>query len=275
LRKAAHSRIEKLRRNKINDALATLKQLVPPNFKPPSDSSPDDDGDPDDRDPDYAAKPRPPGKKEEKEKEFKLEILVRTVSYMQYLIDRVAVLEAGQSDIQSSSQSPKRKRDLSVGRSDWPAKRPLTAADAASPSLPPISAWLPSNIDPSLCPPPPSPLTIPIRGKTQSPNLYPLVASHQTTHLPSPPSSTHFSPMLPIHAPPSLTLNPAAAPLRSSPRTPEEETAASLLLQISASSSSLPSAAVDMKSPLDQCTEQFVQRVPQTPSSILGLRKRM
>ena len=35
------------------------------------------------------------GKKEEKEKEFKLEILVRTVSFLQNLIKRVAVLEEG------------------------------------------------------------------------------------------------------------------------------------------------------------------------------------
>jgi len=105
-RRLNHSIIEKARRTKINDALATLKELVPAGYgqaKPPPPESQDDDDDDDDEDDDgeytegtKKAKPKPKatGKKEEKEKEFKLEILVRTVSFLQDLLKRVADMEA-------------------------------------------------------------------------------------------------------------------------------------------------------------------------------------
>ncbi|PPQ78806.1 hypothetical protein CVT25_010675 [Psilocybe cyanescens] len=107
-RRLNHSIIEKARRTKINDALATLKQLVPANYgQPPKPVTVTDDerGDEDEDDDDYEdgsgkskSKPKPKpkvsGKKEEKEKEFKLEILVRTVAFLQDLLARVAILEA-------------------------------------------------------------------------------------------------------------------------------------------------------------------------------------
>lgn len=68
-RRENHSRIEKLRRTKINDALATLRELVPQEYgraieDPDQQQSNELDGAP------------KPGKKAPKEKEFKLEILV-------------------------------------------------------------------------------------------------------------------------------------------------------------------------------------------------------
>ena len=60
---------------------------MPPNYGQPEEPE-DDEAD---------AKKKKGGKREEKEKEFKLEILVRTVSFMQDLIERVNVLEAGPS----------------------------------------------------------------------------------------------------------------------------------------------------------------------------------
>ena len=105
-RRLNHSIIEKARRTKINDALATLKQLVPADYLHKKQNPEDDeeeliDDDDEDNYEDGAAKKatattkqRPKGKKEEKEKEFKLEILVRTVAFLQDLLERVNELEA-------------------------------------------------------------------------------------------------------------------------------------------------------------------------------------
>ncbi|KAJ3492421.1 hypothetical protein NLJ89_g11244 [Agrocybe chaxingu] len=107
-RRLNHSIIEKARRTKINDALATLKQLVPADYgqkKKPEGPLEDDDGDDDEEDEDYTGgakkKPKPKGKKEEKEKEFKLEILVRTVSFLQDLLQRVAQRREGSEETQA------------------------------------------------------------------------------------------------------------------------------------------------------------------------------
>ncbi|KXN88717.1 hypothetical protein AN958_05309 [Leucoagaricus sp. SymC.cos] len=115
-RRLNHSIIEKARRTKINNALATLKELVPLDYgkkiKSQEDNS-DDEGEPgeeDDDDGEYGTgagdgsaekkkpKPKPSGKKEEKEREYKLEILVRTVAFMQDLLQRIAVLEQQQTN---------------------------------------------------------------------------------------------------------------------------------------------------------------------------------
>ncbi len=107
-RRLNHSIIEKARRTKINDALATLKQLVPADYLHKKQNPEDDeeeliDDDDEDNYEDGAAakkatattKQKPKGKKEEKEKEFKLEILVRTVAFLQDLLERVNELEVG------------------------------------------------------------------------------------------------------------------------------------------------------------------------------------
>ena len=283
-RRLNHSIIEKARRTKINEALATLKQLVPADYgysKPPAD---EDDEDEDNEDEEYQQGTKKPkskktGKKEEKEKEFKLEILVRTVSFMQDLIKRVAVLEEGAISPQpcptcagSGSADPKKRKrsrldeidgepqshqppretnrprrlteSSSSGGSSYPdntvqpQRTPLTQPQSDA-RLPSISSWLPiSVIDPSLLPPPPPQRTPP------TPRSY----------LPSPPSSTPFDPIRTSLVPPLLSLGPialaatgpatatsstrprASSTRSSQSRTPEDESAASLLLQISASS---------------------------------------
>ncbi|KAJ7039091.1 hypothetical protein C8F04DRAFT_1087064 [Mycena alexandri] len=266
-RKLNHSIIEKARRTKINDALATLKQLVPPNYgqQPVAPAEQDDD----EADGDYGGT-KPPkkttGKRDEKEKEFKLEILVRTVSFMQDLIDRVAVLEAAARPSSScrhcgetnTSSALKRKRSVGAGdeqqNSGSGAKRRETELATpepspslrpeASPSIPPstydgerlpsISSWLPET------------------GMRPSPRLSPQFQSH----LPSPPSSTQFTAHAPpSQLPPALSLGPIATQSLLSARTPEDESAASLLLEISASSPTFREAP----------------RQVQTPASLLGL----
>jgi hypothetical protein len=189
------------------------------------------------------------GKREEKEKEFKLEILVRTVSYMQDLIDRVAGLEEAAATNKSPTSSCancaegksslKRKRAES-GKEAGPVAKRLEADSAPRPEgytggpLPSISSWLPeTSMRPS---PRPSP-------EFQS-------------HLPSPPSSTQFTPTRTLsQPPPALNLGPIATHALLSSRTPEDESAASLLLEISASSPTFPTGP----------------RQIQTPSSLLGL----
>jgi hypothetical protein len=145
LRKAQHSRIEKTRRTKINAALTELRELVPRDTEvPPARAARAADGDRD------AAKETdgPPAQRDERE--FKLDVLVRTVAYMKTLIDRVGTLEA-----QVRAPPPD---DRARTADDWPeappAKRacveraparsaPPTPSVQLSMPLPSISTWLP------------------------------------------------------------------------------------------------------------------------------------
>ncbi|KDR77291.1 hypothetical protein GALMADRAFT_139287 [Galerina marginata CBS 339.88] len=345
-RRLNHSIIEKARRTKINDALATLKQLVPLNYgqqkQAPTESRDEDDEDEDEDDYDYddgtkkpKAKPKGTGKKEEKEKEFKLEILVRTVSFLQDLLERVAVLEANTSlpcqNCAAGKDQKKRKR-IHLQEDDHPvaqnththvpprsAKIPRRASDSAMPMpmdqtpdlaqamfvsqasqppsptfhshsqvqasndppsarLPPISSWLHTNsvIDPQL---------LPAQQQQQSHAHAPTRASPPAgSYLPSPPASTHFDPVrTPGGPPPLLTLGPVASAAMVSPnRTPEDESAASLLLQISASSPTfrpvsssptygLPDPSGFLLHPDPRSQRDGHARQAQTPSSLLGL----
>ncbi|KAJ7244187.1 hypothetical protein B0H12DRAFT_813222 [Mycena haematopus] len=238
-RKLNHSIIEKARRTKINDALATLKQLVPADYgqQPNEDIDEPADGDYDGKKPKKGT-----GKREEKGKDFKLEILVRTVAFMQDLVDRVAALEdASKAPPCPNCAGPslKRKRDAESVEDAPVPKRLEGESHPASPTytgarLPSISSWLPETaIRPS-----------------------PLASPEFQSHLPSPPSSTGFAPARgPSQTPPTLNLGPIATQALLSARTPEDESAASLLLEISASSPTF--------------------REPpkiQTPASLLGLK---
>lgn len=257
-RKLNHSIIEKARRTKINDALATLRQLVPPDFgneKKQADEGGegevDYDDDDDDDDGDFQekkkSKPKKPGKKEEKEREFKLEILIRTVAYMQLLIRRVADLE---EQVGVRSETNKRKRDTvtcnttELDREVSKRRKLDNSIDQPTehhsrPRLPSISTWLP-GINPALKSSP----TLPI---SSSPSL--TLTFTSPAHLPSPPSSTQFKPFSPpskgLPQLPSLNLGPTAVLTRSrsntlATTTPEEESAASVLLNFRSGASCSP-----------------------------------
>ena len=319
-RKLNHSRIEKARRTKINETLATLSNLVNDVEKQRAAAS--------------GSKPVEVEEKSKGEKEFKLDVLVKTVSYVQELIERVKVLEmrncsrcstTPQSTPVSPPESPsitrKRKADdlgvdievLEVGddadderdeiarrasekravRTTSPPSRAPSKAPSQSPCLPPISSWLPNPyVDPSCLPSMPDP-------------------SAPSSHLPTPPLSGSFRVPLSLasQAPPALTLpgpahplpaesfassstskamrialptrrmSNAAAPSPSvSPSwTPEDETAASLLLQMSSSPNTSSSrlrgnsleAARSGRSSASSASVTPVQA--ETPSSLLGL----
>ncbi|KAG5644029.1 hypothetical protein DXG03_009244 [Asterophora parasitica] len=324
-RKLNHSIIEKARRTKINDALATLRQLVPTDYgaqpKVRKDAEVDDgeDGDGGD-DGEWNGgkneKPKKSAKREEKEKEFKLEILVRTVSFMQDLIARVQVLEEGADPATSAVctkcaqgavlPSSKRRHDQFAEDGDCMQNEPVKRSRRGSPSsasiepkdeayqnqnqqisrqefaarpylgsrLPSISSWLPNQIDPVLL--------SPAQRRLSDAGI---------TQLPSPPSSTQFDPIQTSHVPPVLSLGPVAISALLSPRrTPEDESAASLLLQISGSSpqvlpvtSSIPSiTSFDMSKMRTACVTPVghtratrgSQTQAQTPGSMLGLVRR-
>ncbi|KAG6908267.1 hypothetical protein DXG01_005532 [Tephrocybe rancida] len=332
-RKLNHSIIEKARRTKINEALASLRQLVPADYgHTPHEPEEDEEGGEGEN---GKRKDGKKGKKEEKEKEFKLEILVRTVSFLQDLLTRVDVLEAGASangcakctlpfpSTSASTSTPngeeisepreevskKRKRfiDSSLPISDSElnnhraAKRTATEASSRSSRhtherLPSISSWLPypdSNIDPQLL---------------DSPSQFGLTGG--VSGLPSPPSSTQFVPQsqsfhagavptlhlgasslpssVPALPPFSLIKQPSSSPsssyrtpLLSPLRTPEDESAASLLLQISGASPIMtPGVAFDMSRMRTGCVTPVTGGVgggggvpiqAQTPGSMLGL----
>lgn len=101
-RKSNHSRIEKRRREKINDALATLRQIIPVDIAQivAAQGSIADGAVEDDIEGSASILPSPAlsaqgsaGQKKGSEKEFKLEVLERTVIFVKYLIDRVESLE--------------------------------------------------------------------------------------------------------------------------------------------------------------------------------------
>lgn len=83
-RRANHSVIEKRRREKINNALSDLRTLVPTQ---PDEASVGMGGAGNDPTAGNNTKVQP--------KEYKLEVLVRTVAYLKHLVDRVEILERG------------------------------------------------------------------------------------------------------------------------------------------------------------------------------------
>ena len=124
LRKLNHSRIEKARRTKINETLAALSTLV----------SDRDRVLPSERREVSAPPPEEKGKKgkgKTEEKEFKLDVLVKTVEYMQDLVARVQALETkmgAQCHIREDTPdalppSPKRRRSEDVEENGRAARR--------------------------------------------------------------------------------------------------------------------------------------------------------
>jgi hypothetical protein len=329
-RRLNHSIIEKARRTKINDTLATLRQLVPVDYGSSPQPQHEDEEDEEDEDDDYPEgakmpskpKPKATGKREEKEKEFKLEILVRTVTFLQDLLKRVDTLENTLSVCQhcGTSQSCKKRKHSQPyddDEDDQPSKQPKVARSAeehprqvlkphsdpisnlyrnptptsqsspvptmgssSSGRLPSISSWLPdAAIDPSL--------SLPQTKSKTSPNVFPY---------PSPPSSTHFDPIRTSQVPPVLNLGPVAtaAMVALPPHTSEDESAASLLLQIaksppfrpsipSPSSSSSTISNYNLADPSKFSLHSDVRnqrmsahvsgRQPETPRSLLGLHR--
>ncbi|KAI0795485.1 hypothetical protein C8Q75DRAFT_453308 [Abortiporus biennis] len=324
-RKLNHSRIEKARRTKINDALATLSELV------------------NDRDRQVAASSGSPpvdpvkAKGRGGEKEFKLDVLVKAVSYMQELITRVGVLESRGCDrcqtslkiisgsVSSSTSAVKRKRAVdeveeeidvdvegSINQDDEdytgddekcgddmdedeersvvvPLSRISSLHPTPSPRLPPIASWLPHPyVDPSC-----------IAAAADSGNV----------QLPSPPLSSSFRPSvtLNIQSLPALTLPAPARPFHdlnsherskpipisppsrrpsnaasissrigSSPTvsptwTPEDENAASLLLQMSSS----PPSSVSSSSSMGMSKLKLPQTVSMSESLPIGNREKL
>jgi hypothetical protein len=98
-RKTNHSRIEKRRREKINEALATLREIVPAGVTSmlQAQQSPGVS-------PALSAVGAATGKKKGQEKEFKLEVLERTVVFVKYLLERVNELERQTGHTASSLQ---------------------------------------------------------------------------------------------------------------------------------------------------------------------------
>ncbi|PIL29167.1 transcription factor [Ganoderma sinense ZZ0214-1] len=292
LRKLNHSRIEKARRTKINETLSTLSTLVNERDRVLKAQKPETVAEA------TVEEKVKKGKGKTEEKEFKLDVLVKTVEYMQDLIVRVQALERemctqcrsredARIDVVSLPPSPKRKRadedetmadasqpvirhphhrheeedsyigddehGLGVAEDEQPSPMPFAVPMAsagqskASPRLPPISSWLAQPYDPSTLISK-SPRTMPTRSPANA-------------QLPSPPPSGRFRPALTLANMPSLALPGPAHPLPPLPQkvggsstlarqqqhrksvsasptvsptwTPEDETAASMLLQMS------------------------------------------
>ena len=236
LRRQNHSRIEKARRTKINEALDTLRVLVPPSIGEDKNDEEDEGGEGE-------------GKKRGQQKEFKLEILVRTVTYVKQLISRVEELESKCPQSSPRVTQPrgiKRKRDEIFQQLLDEEPIPVLTSkvngestsrgSTTSPRLPPISTLL------------------------QQQNNTNLASLPSPDQLPSPPATTEFRPRSDSLEQsysarlPSLTLpSPRSDKSQSSQ---DDESAATLLLHMKARSPSLTSPS----NPLIQ-----------TPASALGL----
>ncbi|EJF61784.1 hypothetical protein DICSQDRAFT_136300 [Dichomitus squalens LYAD-421 SS1] len=353
LRKLNHSRIEKARRTKINETLATLSTFVNERGRVLASQRPEAVVEVPAEENGKKAK----GKTEEKE--FKLDVLVKTVEYMQDLVARVQALEArmcsqcrtrgDNREDTSLPPSPKRKRadedeamvdvsphltrrsyqrheeedsytgddehGLGAAEEEQPSPMPFAVPNAAaaesnaSPRLPPISSWLSHPYDPSTL-------------ISKSSNAVP-ARSPANAQLPSPPPSGRFLPAITLANMPSLALpapahpfppqqqasgssttarqqhrkSVSASPTVSPTWTPEDETAASLLLQMSvkprsssisstsgggSSVSSLPRSAMMPMTPREEVPMAKDRAFPAaqqqrsmevvTPGSLLGMR---
>ncbi|KAG2159540.1 uncharacterized protein EDB93DRAFT_1116198 [Suillus bovinus] len=294
-RKINHSLIEKARRTKINDALAALRELVPAKYKRVNEALEASDEDEDDE------HKKGKGKPKTGEKEFKLEILVRTVAYLQDLTEKVKRLEEDgckQCICHPSSfdarASKRRKQDA---EQDDGAMTEVVSAEDSSSRLPSISTWLPHSSQER---------TRTALTSSQSPSTRPVPCSSKSPsqQLPTPPTSATFMGSSSVSGvPPVLTLPSPSTFLPQSgtnihpcfsgfvPRrnrsdttssspvyTPEDETAASLLLRISTStlvtSPQLPSKPASPSSSISESRtgrlrEESVHAL--TPSHLLGL----
>ncbi|KAG2092780.1 hypothetical protein BD769DRAFT_1520905 [Suillus cothurnatus] len=250
-RKINHSLIEKARRTKINDALAALRELVPAEYKRVNETAEASDEDEDD----------------EPKKEFKLEILVRTVAYLQDLTEKVKRLEEDgckQCIHQSSPDARGSKRRRQDVEHEDDARIELESTEDSSSRLPSISTWLPHASQER---------TRRALTSSQSPPTRPVPSSSKSPsqQLPTPPTSATFTASSSVFGvPPILTLpspstflpqsgtqiqpcfsgfvprrSPSDTALSSPVYTPEDETAASLLLRMSTSTLRSPSSSTN------------------------------
>ena len=293
-----HSIIEKARRTKINDALATLRTLVPPHIQ----RSQNQEGDVNEDELQEDEKGKKPGE----EKEFKLDILVRTVTFLQDLTERVKDLEqrecskCGESTPSTSRMGDKRKRDLVEEEDEEPLHRTQTQTQTSDPSvptsppsfrLPSIASWLPPSIDATQS-------LLPSPRMTQDKESIRLSTSPRQSHLPSPPNSTRMRPSITTQVPAVLVLpSPSAGTVPTSSnhresfsRTPtvgpssvlvspvlsprvrsaDDESAASTLLNIS-SLSYRPLPPPKDKERDRKASDAHTPVQPSTPSSLLGI----
>ena len=124
-RRANHSIIEKVRREKINHALSELSKLVPPQ---PDERSVAMGSATNDAITVNTTKVQP--------KEYKLEVLVRTVGYLRHLIDRVETLErlTSEQSVQDGTRSYQQNIPLDSKPSDGPCMpEPALCTNCAHP----------------------------------------------------------------------------------------------------------------------------------------------
>lgn len=283
-RKLNHSIIEKARRTKINEALSTLSSLIPTDYDTRPDGA-DDTGKEDvedsgDDDGDYVDRKQTAGRRggPKKEKEFKLEILVKTVAYMQDLIQRVTDLEAeAKAPVPAPLPSPscatcstrtatKRKR----GASDsLDGAREPASDERAIPRLPSISEMLSErarDVDVgSYLPSPPSSTKFPARGRSDSLDIPPPLSLGPTLQAAAAKSSSSGAQ--------SCAATPVVSPVTSPLLTPEDESAASLLLNMR-TSTIRGHGMMDLgegDGGFVSRSREYNRMQKQTPSSLLGI----
>ncbi|KAH9936705.1 hypothetical protein B0H21DRAFT_758589 [Amylocystis lapponica] len=318
LRKLNHSRIEKARRTKINETLSTLSTLVNEaehqrGFSTGSAPVQDDT---------ETAPAKRSGKGKVEEKEFKLDVLVKTVTYMQELISKVQALESSQCQncsakyvaaplpdaappksrqssntldngmevdadvVHSTHDEDSYARDGEKGPAEADERAsallPPPSQSTSSPRLPSISSWLPHPyIDPSCLPILPGPRSSPTAQLPSPPPSGRIARANSVTNVPALALPAPAHPLPRARSPKARLVIPTGAlAARDVPPlawTPEDESAASLLLQMSSSPSSGPvetSPRMASRSNEGSKAKEAVAQQAQTPSSLLGLVKR-
>ncbi|KAJ1301122.1 hypothetical protein OPQ81_003535 [Rhizoctonia solani] len=171
LRKESHSRIEKRRREKINETLTTLRQLIA-------------EGENNTR----QQHSPPPGP----EREFKLELLERTVVFVRALLDKTRRLEQELNEI----RGPVARAEEADAEAEPPRKRKKVTTPSSSPpgrTLTVLSEPESETTPPSPFPTPCGDIVFHSAAPRRSMSIAALLSPSVAPALPSPPPSGNLS----------------------------------------------------------------------------------
>ncbi|KAF8685144.1 helix loop helix domain [Rhizoctonia solani] len=260
LRKESHSRIEKRRREKINETLTTLRELIA-------------EGETNSR----QQHSPPPGP----EREFKLELLERTVIFVRGLLDKTRRLEQELNDL----RGPVARGDEVDAESEPPRKRKKIATPSSSPNPGPSYEREPavddieldessglSSPEPETTPPSPAPtprrdIAFPSAVPRRSMSIAALLSPSTAPALPSPPPSGNLHGPTGASVPESqmetLDLPSPEVSLSRNPTYESRLKAGKLPGELDSSSEDTDTAAAAL----------LLQFSSKTPMSMLGMRQ--
>ncbi|CAE6496206.1 unnamed protein product [Rhizoctonia solani] len=257
LRKESHSRIEKRRREKINETLTTLRELIA-------------EGESNTRQ-QYSPPPGP-------EREFKLELLERTVVFVQTLLDKTRRLELELNDLrgpvargheEDAELEPPRKRKKVATPSSSPQAGPSREHDSMVDDFDIDGSSVLSELESETAPLSPTPIPrgdiiFPTAAPRRSMSIAALLSPSVAPALPSPPPSGN------LHCLASASANEAQMETLSLP-SPEVSLGRSPISRIKAVEK--PTSDSDSDDTDTAAAALLLQFSSKTPMSMLGMRQ--